>query len=76
MKAVVPAKSSAAPRRRRAKRKAHSKPRWLQIAEEQGVKPVKDIKDLVGDFWPEDESIDDFIAAVREWRREGTSPRP
>ena len=24
---------------------------------------------IVADFWPEDESIDEFIATVREWRR-------
>jgi hypothetical protein len=35
------------------------------------VKPIASIDDLRADFWPEDESIDDFIAAVREWRRNG-----
>ena len=34
----------------------------------QGVKPVSDARELLGDFWPEEESVDDFIAAVREWR--------
>lgn len=38
------------------------------LAEEQGVAPVADAGDLVGDFWPEDESVDEFVAAVREWR--------
>ncbi|MBI4603404.1 MAG: hypothetical protein HY721_15740 [Planctomycetes bacterium] len=37
----------------------------------QGVKPVIRFDDLLGDFWPQDESADDFTAAVREWRREG-----
>jgi hypothetical protein len=23
---------------------------------------------LHGDFWPEDESIEDFLAALQEWR--------
>jgi hypothetical protein len=41
-----------------------------RLAEEQGVKPVERFEDLLGDFWPEDESIDDFIAAVRHWRDE------
>lgn len=36
-----------------------------------GIKPVTRFEKLLGDFWPEDESADDFIAAVREWRREG-----
>jgi hypothetical protein len=42
-----------------------------RIAEEQGVKPVERFEDLLGDFWPEDESIDDFVATIRQWRREG-----
>jgi len=24
--------------------------------------------ELLGDFWPEEENIDDFLAALREWR--------
>lgn len=35
---------------------------------EQGVTPVSDARELLGDFWPDEESVDDFIAAVREWR--------
>ncbi len=35
---------------------------------EQGVKPVSDARELLGDFWPEGESVDNFIAAVRDWR--------
>lgn len=27
-------------------------------------------EDLLGDFWPEDESADEFIATLRSWRRE------
>ncbi len=42
------------------------------LAMEQGVKPASDFESLLGDFWPEDESADDFISAVRQWRREGT----
>lgn len=38
------------------------------LAREQGVKPITDISELAGDFWPEDESVDEFIAAVRSWR--------
>src|ERR1017187_10813019 len=35
----------------------------------------RDPKDLLGDFWPEEESIDDFLRALREWRgREKTDP--
>jgi hypothetical protein len=41
------------------------------LAAQQGVRPVTNLDDLFGDFWPEDESVDEFIAAVRQWRREG-----
>jgi hypothetical protein len=41
------------------------------LAEEQGVAPIEDIDELVADFWPEDESLEDFMAAVRRWRHEG-----
>lgn len=39
------------------------------LAERQGVKPVDDFDALLGG-WPVDEPIDDFIVAVREWRRQ------
>lgn len=35
-----------------------------ELAEEQGVEPVERIEDLVADFWPDDESVDDFLAAI------------
>jgi hypothetical protein len=40
------------------------------LARAQGVPLVIDVDDLVGVFWPDDESCDEFIAAVRELRRE------
>ncbi len=46
--------------------------RLLKSAEEQGVKPLtREDLDAMNGVWPEDESIDDFIAAVRQWRTEG-----
>lgn len=42
----------------------------LRLAEEQGVRPVENTERLYGDFWPEDESIDDFIAAMKAWDKE------
>ncbi len=33
------------------------------------AEPVRRLEDLWGDFWPEDESVDDFISTVRRWRR-------
>ena len=40
------------------------------LAAQQGVGPVTNFDDLLGDFWPEDETADEFVAAVRQWRRE------
>ena len=37
------------------------------VAEQQLIFP-RDPEDLLGDFWPEEESVDDFVAAMREWR--------
>ncbi|HXG63663.1 MAG TPA: hypothetical protein VNO70_01060 [Blastocatellia bacterium] len=46
--------------------------RLIKMAEEQGVKPLDfDALRAKADFWPEDESIDDFIATIRRWRDEG-----
>ena len=38
------------------------------MAEQQAVHPIDDFDALLGG-WPDDESIDDFVAAVREVRR-------
>lgn len=35
---------------------------------EQGIKPLTDGTELYGDFWPEDESVDDFLAHIYELR--------
>jgi hypothetical protein len=47
-----------------------------QLAEEQGI-GLFDFKAAQAEatFWPEDESIDDFIAALRQWRCEGEKER-
>ncbi|HTG15768.1 MAG TPA: hypothetical protein VK747_10925 [Blastocatellia bacterium] len=45
--------------------------RLQKLAEEQGVKPLDfDALRAKAGFWPEDESIDDFIATIRKWRDE------
>ncbi|MGD9893246.1 MAG: hypothetical protein AB7R89_18735 [Dehalococcoidia bacterium] len=41
------------------------------LAAQQGVKPAKHFDDLLGNSWPEDESVDEFISTIRQWRREG-----
>lgn len=46
--------------------------RLLKQAEAQGIKPMTEEKlDAMAGVWPEDEDIDDFIAAVQQWRSEG-----
>jgi hypothetical protein len=49
------------------RKRAHA--RIWELARKQGVEPIRSIKDLQGDFWPEEESVDDFLAWVREIRR-------
>ena len=39
----------------------------IEIAQ-QGKGPITDVAVLHGDFWPEDEPIEDFLAALHEWR--------
>jgi hypothetical protein len=39
-----------------------------ELIAEQRVEFPRDPQDLLGDFWPEEESIDEFLAALREWR--------
>ena len=34
----------------------------------QGTVATADPRDLLGDFWPEEEDIDVFLATLREWR--------
>jgi hypothetical protein len=41
------------------------------LAARQGVRPVVKFDDLLGDFWPDNETADEFITALREWRRDG-----
>ena len=41
-----------------------------QQAQGQTTQVVQKLEDLWGDFWPEDESVDDFIHTVQRWRRE------
>ena len=38
------------------------------------VMPVQSLEQLRGDFWPDEEDVDEFISAVQQWRQEGTRP--
>lgn len=47
-----------------------------QLAEEQGIRPFDaEAARAKATFWPEDESIDDFLAFLRESRSEGARER-
>jgi hypothetical protein len=39
-----------------------------ELITQQGKGPVHDPTVLLGDFWPEDEPVEDFLAALHEWR--------
>ncbi|MGA2041427.1 MAG: hypothetical protein ABSH42_19265 [Bryobacteraceae bacterium] len=39
-----------------------------QLTAEQGTGPITDVSVLHGDFWPEDESVEDFLETLHEWR--------
>lgn len=41
----------------------------MELAREQGVLPLSSFDDLLGEFWPEDESVDEFIAESWTLRR-------
>jgi len=43
------------------------------FALQQEVSPVKSFKDLLGGFWPEDESVDEFIEELYRWYSADTS---
>ena len=47
-----------------------SRPNLEALTSEQGVEPVEDFDALLGDFWPDDESADEFVLTLREWRRD------
>ncbi len=47
---------------------------WLgatlgQLAKAQGVRPVRKLEDLYGDFWPDEDYIDEAIRGLDELRR-------
>jgi hypothetical protein len=46
-----------------------------ELVASQGLTFPRDPQDLVGNFWPEEESIDDFLSALQNWRgRKKTDP--
>jgi hypothetical protein len=53
-------------RKRMCKSSGH--PSVSQLMAEQGTGPITDISVLHGNFWPEEESADEFLRTLREWR--------
>ena len=43
-------------------------PSFEQLMAEQGTGPITDVSVLHGDFWPEEESIEEFLETLYEWR--------
>ena len=55
---------------------SRARARLRELILQRGITPVTvDQLRAMGDLWPENESVDDFLAAVREWRREGSLRR-
>ncbi len=50
------------------RRRAHA--RAWELAKQQGVEPIRSIEELQGDFWPEEESVDEFLSLVRAIRQQ------
>ena len=46
-----------------------------ELAAEQEVKPIENPDDLTGDFWPDDESADEFLAWLQQLRQDGKEAR-
>ena len=43
-------------------------PSLEELIAQQGKGPIQDVSVLRGDFWPENEPVEEFIAALHEWR--------
>jgi hypothetical protein len=60
----------------RSAEQSKARARLRRLIQQRGTTPITlDQLHAMGDLWPENESVDDFIAAVREWRRDGSTRR-
>jgi len=50
-------------------------PSIQELVAEQGTKFRAAPAELLGDFWPEEESIEDFLRELHEWRGHDSSDR-
>ncbi len=53
----------------------YASPTVDELITQQGKGPIHDPSVLLGDFWPEDEPIEEFLAALHEWRGHDRSDR-
>jgi hypothetical protein len=54
----------------------YANPTVDELIAQQGKEPIRDPRSLLGDFWPEDEPIEEFLAALRQWRGHDKSDSP
>jgi len=53
----------------------YANPTVDELIAQQRKEPIRDPRSLLGDFWPEDEPIEEFLAALRQWRGHDKSDR-
>jgi hypothetical protein len=53
----------------------YANPTVDELIAQQRREPIRDPRTLLGDFWPEDEPIEEFLAALRRWRGHDKSDR-
>ncbi len=49
------------------RKQAHARAR--ELAKQQGVRPIQNMAELKGDFWPEEDSIDEFLSWLHDLRQ-------
>ena len=53
----------------------YASPTVDELIAQQGKGPISDPTTLLGDFWPEDEPVEEFLAALHEWRGHNRTDR-
>ncbi len=53
----------------------YANPTVAELIAQQGKGPIHDPAILLGDFWPEEEPVEEFLAALHEWRGHNKSDR-
>jgi hypothetical protein len=80
-RSLNPLRKKARARRRRAREESlytfDATPTLEELADVQGVSPITNYDEVTsGANWPEDQSVEDFIAAATESRYEEDKPSP